>query len=108
MWHDESDPYEATDLDRVLTIEADSALMASSDPEGCLHGGPVPCDGCDGEGRVLVEVIFNGDQSYPDVRDCPACDGEGQRNPELPCPVCTDETSMGEPCDACWRDRIAA
>jgi hypothetical protein len=25
-----------------------------------------------------------------------------------PCPVCEDETSWGEPCDECWRTRIAA
>jgi len=37
------------------------------------------CHRCDGEGRERVEVIFNGDQSYPDVQDCPECEGTGEQ-----------------------------
>jgi len=42
------------------------------------------CRCCDGDGRMVVEVIFNGDCSYPDVRDCDQCDGSGLR---CSCPV---------------------
>ena len=40
MYAEEFDPYEPTDLDRVLELEADSFLLVHEDPEGRLHGAP--------------------------------------------------------------------
>ena len=36
------------------------------------------CEACDGEGRVMVEVIHHGDQAYPDVEICRVCNGTGE------------------------------
>ena len=36
------------------------------------------CEACDGDGRVVVEFIYYGDQAGPVVEICRVCNGTGE------------------------------
>lgn len=64
-----------------------------SEPRGGLHD-HLACRSCDGAGLMRVEVIYNGDDSYEDVRDCDQCDGTGLRCSCPPGPVTWETRAM--------------